>query len=87
MSNIQQAAAMNEGVIVRTLIAEHLGVETKRVSDQARFFKDLGACWLDRLDLIMALEDHFDIELDADDVVDIEIVGDLIRFIETYRLH
>jgi acyl carrier protein len=88
-SLIEHATAMNEGVTinVRNLIAEHLRVKTQRVSDQAHFFNDLGADWLDRLELIIAIEDHFGIEL-ADDVVEkIVVVGDLIRFIEAHRPH
>jgi acyl carrier protein len=88
-SSIEHATAMNEGVAinVRKLIAEHLRVKTQRVSDQAHFFNDLGADWLARLELIIAIEDHFGIEL-ADDVVEkIVVVGDLIRFIEAHRPH
>ena len=85
----QQAAAMNEDVAakVRNLIAEHLGVEAKRVSDDARFLKDLGADWLDRLELVIVIEDRFGIEI-ADDAVDrMQAVGDLIRFVEARPLH
>src|SRR5215211_6805303 len=76
---------LNDRIAIRNFIAAYLGVEAQRVSDQVRF-KDLGAGWLDRLDLIIALEDHFDIELD--DVADnILVLGDLIRFIEVSRPH
>jgi acyl carrier protein len=83
----QHATAMNEDVAtkVRKLIADHLGVQTQRVSDQANFFDDLGVDRLDRLELIIAVEDHFGIELEDDVVEKIVIVGDLIRFIEAHR--
>src|SRR5262249_33181432 len=69
---------------VRTLIASHLGVSTSRVTDEAHFTKDLGADWLDRLDLMMAVEDQFaGVEITDADVDRIELVGDLIRHIET----
>jgi acyl carrier protein len=69
---------------VRTLIADHLGVDVKRVTDEAHFTEDLGADWLDRLELIIVIEDRFDgVEITDDDVDQIDVVGDLIRYIET----
>src|SRR5262247_1938732 len=44
---------------VRTLIANQLGVDVKRVTDEAHFTDDLGADWLDRLELMIAIEDRF----------------------------
>jgi acyl carrier protein len=84
-----QGKATNENVAtnVRRLVAQYLGGNDKRVSDGARFRKDLGADWLDRLELMIMIEDQFDVEI-ADDVVDqLEAVGDLIRFVEAHRLH
>jgi acyl carrier protein len=84
-----QGKATNENVAtnVRKLVAQYLGVNDKRISDGARFRKDLGADWLDRLELMIMIEDQFDVEI-ADDVVDqLEAVGDLIRFVEAHRLH
>jgi acyl carrier protein len=70
---------------VRALIANHLGVSVSRVTDEAHFTIDLGADWLDRLDLMMAAEDHFvGVEITDDDVDRIELVADLIRHIETW---
>ena len=84
-SFIDTTFSIKDDIAVRNLIAAYLGVEAQRVSHRVRF-KDLGAGWLDRLDLVIALEDHFDIELD--DVADkILVVGDLIRFIEASRPH
>jgi acyl carrier protein len=69
---------------VRTLIASHLGVSASRVTNEAHFTKDLGADWLDRLELMMAVEDQFaGVEITDADVDRIELVGDLIRHIET----
>ena len=73
---INEVLASND---IRTVVADHLGVSVDRVRDGAHFSHDLGADWLDRLDLMIAVEDQF-----ADDEVDrIEVVGDLIRLIET----
>jgi acyl carrier protein len=69
---------------VRTLIANHLGVSVRRVTDDAHLTDDLGADWLDRLDLMIAVEDQFaGVEITDDDVDRIELVSDLIRHIET----
>jgi acyl carrier protein len=78
---IKATSATND---VRTLIANHLGVSVRRVTDDAHLTDDLGADWLDRLDLMIAVEDQFaGVEITDDDVDQIEIVGDLIRHIET----
>ena len=87
-SFMRQATIENENVAskVRNVMAEYLGVDTRRVSDEA-YFKDLGADWLDRLELMIVIEDRFGVEI-GDDVVDrIEAVGDLVRFIEARRLN
>jgi acyl carrier protein len=69
---------------VRALVANHLGVSVGRVTDEAHFTDDLGADWLDRLDLMIAVEDQFaGVEITSDDVDRIEVVGDLIRLVET----
>ena len=67
---------------IRALIADHLDVDIKLVTDEAHFTEDLGADWLDRLELTMLIEDQFNgLELSDDDVDQIEVVGDLIRHI------
>ena len=67
---------------VRTIIANHLGVDVKRVTDEAHFTYDLGAGWLDRLELMIVIEDQFPtVEITDDDVDQIDVVGDLIRHI------
>ena len=68
---------------VRTVIAEYLGVNVKRVTDEARFSDDLGVDWLDRLELMILIEDKFaGVEISDNDADQIEVVGDLIRHIE-----
>src|SRR5262245_39064375 len=68
---------------VRTLIANQLGVDVKRVTDEAHFTDDLGADWLDRLELMIVIEDRFaKVVITDDDVDQLEVVGDLIRHIE-----
>jgi len=65
---------------VSTLIAKYLGVDAKRVTDEAHFSDDLGLDWLDFLELMILIEDEFpDIELSDNDANQIEVVGDLIH--------
>ena len=82
----QKATATREVLAsndVRTLIANHLGVDVKRVTDEAHFTDDLGADWLDRLELMIVIEDRFaDVVITDEDVDQLEVVGDLIRHIE-----
>jgi len=82
----QPTAAANEGFAtedLRALIADHLGVDVKRVTDEAHFAADLGADWLDRVELVIAIEDQFvGVEITDDDVDQMKVVADLIRCIE-----
>jgi len=78
---VKEVFATND---VRTLVANHLGVSVGRVTDEAHFTNDLGADWLDRLELMMMVEDQFaGVEITDADVDQIEVVGDLIRHFET----
>ena len=86
LKSSQKATATSEVLAtndVRTLIAHQLGVDVKRVTDEAYFTDDLGADWLDRLELMIVIEDRFaDVVITDEDVDQIEVVGDLIRHIE-----
>jgi acyl carrier protein len=65
---------------IRALIADQLGVNVERVTDQSHFMRDLGVDWLTRLELVILVEDWTGLELRDDDVEQITVVGDLIRF-------
>ena len=67
---------------IRALIADQLGVDIKRVSDQTHFARDLGVGWLNRLELVIFVEDRTGLELDDDDIERINIVSDLIRLFD-----
>jgi acyl carrier protein len=88
-SSVAQVRPIDENVAVkvRALIAEYLGVDAKRVSNEALFRKDLGADWLDRLELVIAIEDRFGVEIGDDVAERIEAVGDLIHALEAQPLH
>ena len=73
----------NINLKVREIIAGHFGVEPHRVTDEARFRDDFGADWLDRLELIIAIEDQVSgFELSNVVADHIDTVGDLMRAIE-----
>jgi len=82
----RQMSAREEGSAIdkiRELVAAHLEVDVSRVTDDAHLIEDLGADWLDRLELMILLEDHFaGLEITDSDADQIEFVGDLIRYIE-----
>jgi len=69
---------------VRKIIAGHFRVDPNRLTDESQFHDDLRADWLDRLELMIAIEDQIaGIEID-DVVVDhIDTVGDLMRVVES----
>jgi acyl carrier protein len=65
---------------VRSVIAGHFGIDANRLRDDARFRDDLGADWLDRLELMIVIEDQVaGIQIDDVAVDQIDTVGDLMR--------
>jgi len=69
---------------VKKMIVEQLGVAEGEVTEQAKFIDDLGADSLDIVELIMALEDEYGIEIPDEDAEKIVTVGDAIRYIEEH---
>lgn len=67
---------------LRGIIADYVGVSVKRVIDGANFCDDLGLDWLERLELVLRIEDETGIEISESDVTRIENVGNLLRHVE-----
>ena len=67
---------------VKAIIVEQLGVEENDVTPQAKFIEDLGADSLDTVELVMAFEEEFDIEIPDEDAEKITTVGDANRYIK-----
>ena len=67
---------------VKNIIVEQLGVEADQVKPEAQFVTDLGADSLDTVELIMALEEEFDIEIPDEKAEKIKTVGEAIDYIE-----
>ena len=68
---------------VRAIIAEQLGVKLEEVTDGASFIEDLGADSLDTVELVMALEEEFGIEIPDEDAEKMSSVGESIKYIES----
>jgi acyl carrier protein len=66
---------------VKSIIVEQLGVPPEDVSEEASFIEDLGADSLDIVELIMALEEEYDIEISDEDAEKIQTVGDAVNYI------
>jgi len=66
---------------IKSIIAEQLGVKIEEVTPQASFIDDLGADSLDTVELIMALEEEFGVEIPDEDAEKMTTVGDAIKYI------
>ena len=67
---------------VQAIIVEQLGVDEKEVTESASVIEDLGADYLDTVELVMAFEEEFDIEIPDEDAEEIATVADAIRYIK-----
>ena len=66
---------------VKKMVVEHLDVEEDKVTEKAHFIDDLGADSLDNVELVMAFEEEFDIEIPEDAAEHLQTVGDAVKFI------
>lgn len=66
---------------VKQIVIEHLGLDRDQVNADSSFIDDLGADSLDTVELVMAFEDEFEIEINDDEAEGIETFGDAVRFI------
>ena len=67
---------------VRSIIVDQLGVESDKVTADAKFIEDLGADSLDTVELVMALEENFDIEVPDEEAEKLQSVADVVAYIE-----
>ena len=77
--------AMSEKSIsdkVKDIIVEQLGVNPEQVTDTASFIEDLGADSLDTVELVMAFEEEFNVEVPDEDAEKLQAVGDVVKYIE-----
>ena len=67
---------------VKKIVVEHLNVDAEKVTDNASFIEDMGADSLDTVELVMAFEEEFGIEIPDDAAESIVTVGDAVKYID-----
>ncbi len=70
---------------VRDIIEKELGVEREKLTNEASFIEDLGADSLDIVELVMAMEEEFEVEIPDEEAENIKTVGDAINYINTHK--
>jgi acyl carrier protein len=70
---------------VKKIVVEHLGVEADKVTEDASFIDDLGADSLDIVELVMAFEEEFGVEIPDDAAEKIATVSDAIKYIDEHK--
>ena len=69
---------------VKEIIAKELEVDVKQITPEARFIEDLGADSLDIVELVMALEEEFDINIPDEDADKLKTVGDAMNYLRSH---
>ena len=77
--------AQNIEAKVKSIIADQLGVSEDEIKMESSFIEDLGADSLDIVELVMALEEEFEIEIPDEEAENIKTVGDAINYINTHK--
>ena len=77
--------AENTEARVREIIINELGVEPEKVTDDASFVEDLGADSLDTVELVMAFEEEFGIDIPDEDAEQMRTVGDAIKYLRDHE--
>ncbi|MBL8921685.1 MAG: acyl carrier protein [Myxococcaceae bacterium] len=70
---------------VKSIIADQLGVSEDEIKMESSFIEDLGADSLDIVELVMAMEEEFEIEIPDEEAENIKTVGDAINYINTHK--
>jgi acyl carrier protein len=70
---------------VKAIVVEQLNVHEDEVKEGSRFVEDLNADSLDVVELVMALEEKFDVEIPDEDAEKIKTVGDVVKYIENLK--
>ena len=72
------------GERVKKIVVEHLGVEAEKVTEGASFIDDLGADSLDIVELVMTMEEEFDLEIPDEAAEKIKTVGDVVTYVKSH---
>mmetsp|Transcript_8149 Transcript_8149/g.17570 ORF Transcript_8149/g.17570 Transcript_8149/m.17570 type:complete len:107 (-) Transcript_8149:200-520(-) len=79
---LQTSLNSEKSDIIKGIITEQIGCDESKVTPEAKFVDDLGLDSLDTVELIMAIEEEFDVEIPEEDAAKINTVGEVIDFIE-----
>ena len=77
--------ATNIEAKVKSIIADQLGVSEDKVKVESSFIEDLGADSLDIVELVMAMEEEFDVQIPDEEAENIKTVGDAINYVKTHK--
>jgi acyl carrier protein len=78
-------ATTNIEAKVKSIIADQLGVGEDEIKPESSFIEDLGADSLDIVELVMAMEEEFEVEIPDEEAENIKTVGDAINYINTHK--
>ncbi len=70
---------------MKDLIAEGLNIDESKITEESSFKDDLGADSLDLFELVMSLEDKYDVEIPSEELEKLLTVGDVIKYIEEHK--
>ncbi len=70
---------------IKEMVADSLGVDAETITEESSFKEDLGADSLDLFELVMALEEEYDVEIPTEDLENIATVGDVVKYIESHQ--
>lgn len=70
---------------IKEIVAENLGAEVENLTSETSFKEDLGADSLDLMEMVMALEDEYSIEIPTEDLEKILTIGDVVNYIERLK--
>jgi acyl carrier protein len=84
-SNTEESPMSETADRVKKIVVEHLGVEPDKVTEEASFIDDLGADSLDIVELVMAFEEEFNVEIPDDAAEKITTVKDAIDYIDQHQ--
>lgn len=70
---------------IKSIIADQLGIGEDEIKTESSFVEDLGADSLDIVELVMAMEEEFEIEIPDDDSANIKTVGDAVTYVDKHK--
>ncbi|NBD14375.1 MULTISPECIES: acyl carrier protein [Corallococcus] len=70
---------------IKSIIADQLGVSEDEIKPESSFIEDLGADSLDIVELVMAMEEEFEVEIPDDEAENIKTVGDAVNYVKTHK--